>query len=479
MRRATVAAVLLALLACLVRPASAVMSGVLQFSEGNSTFQGPIYQVATGSGGTVLWAVGPGVLYQINSTSMQYINSTSFPSYTYPSPGSTVLPYLPTCLFVDDTYNRVYACFSPGTGPYMTLYVVNALTLSVLGRESFAPPEVDGSIYVLSQTLHFYDAASRIFASVAFVPNTVYNEVGINLFNVSGDAFAAVNSFAAQNVLYTSLSGMQYVSGADAINIWWYELQSFAFYNYLQSATGVSSSSPSFVGGALNPFNAHSTPLSASGQFVSGPMTFTSSYTYATFVSYATPSQGSYVLQFTNPIAVSGSAYNPKSAIAFPTQPSILAVSVDETAVNSTSGVLFLSTGNGQLLKYRYSDPGGSNPMAVTTPNYNADTQVSSANPTFNYQTYSKTAQAIYLSSSSLTGGIWRVPFHNCGAATTCSSCAALNDPYCGWCPLSGTCTTNASCSTGKILQIYKESKSLPLPINSGRFFECAIHCHF
>jgi hypothetical protein len=199
----------------------------------------------------------------------------------------------------------------------------------------------------------------------------------------------------------------------------------------------------------MEPFYANSA-LSTSGLWVSGgPMTFTASYSYSVFYSTSTPTQGSYLVQFSNPI-VTSQPYTPKSAVAFPTQSSLLAAALDETAISSSAGVLFISTNNGQLLKYRYSDPGGSTTLSVTTPNYNSDTQVSSANPAFSYQTYSKTTQVVYLSSSSSSGGIWRVPFYYCSAATTCSSCAALNDPYCGWCPLGGICTTNTSCPTGE-----------------------------
>jgi hypothetical protein len=137
----------------------------------------------------------------------------------------------------------------------------------------------------------------------------------------------------------------------------------------------------------------------------------------------------------------------------------MLAVALDETAISSTSGVLFISTSNGQLLKYRYTDPGSGSSITVTTPNYNSDAVVASTYPIFSFQAYSKTTQAIYLSSTSLSsGGIWRVPFYDCGIATSCSSCAALNDPYCGWCPLSGACTTNTSCTTGKKTQTGPES---------------------
>jgi hypothetical protein len=441
--------VLLAVAACLVRPAGAVMGGVLQFTQNGSPVQTSFYQVALGSSGTVLWAVAPGgVLYQINATTMQYMNSTTF---TAPSCSGSVVPGTPTCLFVDDTHSRVYACFAPAVGSCMSLFIVNSLTTGVLARVSFSPAQNFGTVYNLPLSQHAYDSNSRMFASVAYLPNNANQEIGFNLYNVSSDSFASISAYAPEGATYilTGIGGIQYTSATDALTLWAYDLTAVAFNNVLLSATGASSPS-SFQSYNLNPFYANAS-VAISGKFVNGPLTLLPSYDYAVFASTTFPSQGSYLLQFTNPILPSG-AYTPKSAVAFPTQPLLLAVALDETAISSSAGVLFLSTNNGQLLKYRYSDPGGGTSMSVTTPNYNGDTQVSSANPSFSYQTYSKTTQAIYLSSSAPSGGIWRVPFYDCGAAASCSSCAALNDPYCGWCPLSGACTTNASCATGELV---------------------------
>jgi hypothetical protein len=473
MQRTTISALFLVLLACIVST-GAVMPGVLQFSQGNATVQGPIYQTGLTSSGAILWAAAPGgLVYQINATSMQYISSTTL-SPPLPACSGTVFLGIPTCLFTDDVHGRIYVCYSPTVGTCMSLYILNT-TMGVISSGSYLPYSSAGTVYNLPLSLHYYDQSSRMLASLSWVTGST--EQGIQLYNVSSDNVHSgaiqVDAFTGNNPI--AIDGLYY--SFDTLYYFYHGITGppYHFNNdvgYISGISTLSGSPPSasVTAEPLEPFAANPV-VGTSGQFVSGPMTFTSSYTYALFDSTVMPSQGSYLLQFSDPL-VSANPYTPKSAVSFPTQASLLAVALDETATSSTSGVIFVSTYNGQLLKYRYSDPGPGSAITVTTPNYNSDTQVSSANPSFSYQTYSKTTQAIYLSSSSTSGGIWRVPFYDCGAAASCSSCAALNDPYCGWCPLSGTCTTNASCSTGKIFAHKQSTLHLsPTHKRRGRFF--------
>jgi hypothetical protein len=455
--------VLSALFACLVLQAGAVMPGVLQFSQGNATIVAPLYQVALSSSDTILWAVAPGgLVYQINATTMQYITSTTLSA---PSCGA-VSYYLatPTCLFTDDTHGRVYACFAPTTGACMNIFILNAATLATVASVGYTPLPTT-TAYTLSLTQHYYDSSSRMLASASYSNGGVH--LGIQLYNVSSDSLASGASVNGQPLSVNNVGGITYsnAGGIDTLYVFsdYSSASGGAFYNPIYTFASVS------AGGTQAPSTTYIQPfftssnVPGSGQFVSGPMTATTSYLYAAFDSTVIPSQGSYLLQFTKPLSTSGGSYSPKSAIAFPAQTSLLTVALDETAISATSGVLFVSTSSGQLLKYRYSDPGGSTTISVASPNYNSDTQVSSVNPGFSYQAYSKTTQAIFLSSPASSGGIWRVPFYDCAPATSCSSCTALNDPYCGWCPLSGTCTTNGSCSTGKISPTNR-ANPLPLP---------------
>jgi hypothetical protein len=453
MQRITIA-LFFGLLACLVRPGFAVIGGVLQFTQNGTAVQAPIYQVALGSGGAILWAVAPGgLLYQINATTMQYISSTALSAPTC-TPGAVILG-LPTCLFVDDVHARIYVCYAPNPGgACMNVFILNS-TAGVISSAGYQPiNSQENTDYNLDISQHYYDPSSRMLASLSYLPGG--QEFGIQLYNVSSDTVDTggiqIDGFPILPAV-SFVSAIWYLSSTDTLYILCdYILASTItyFFNEITFFSGVSAGGDLPPGSQpLKPFY-FPPPISTDGQFVAGPMTFTSAYNYAVFASSSIPSQGSYLLQFSNPFVIA-SPYTPKGAVPFPTQPGMLAVALDETAINSTSGVLFVSTSNGQLLKYRYNDPGGSTTISVVTPNYNTDTLVASTYPVFSYQAYSKTTQAIYLSSASSTGGgIWRVPFYDCGVATSCSSCAALDDPYCGWCPLSGVCTTNASCGTGE-----------------------------
>jgi hypothetical protein len=306
----------LALVACLVTPAVAVMGGVLQFTQNGSPVQASFYQVALGSSGTVLWAVAPGgVLYQINATTMQYMNSTTF---TAPSCSGSIVPGIPTCLFVDDTHSRVYACFAPAVGNCMSLFIFNPLTSTVQAKISFSPPQNLGTAYNLPLSQHAYDSASRMFAAFAYLPNNANTEVGINLYNVSADSFVSINSFAPSGGvigLITYVSGMQYTSATDSLTLWVENLSASYFDNYLFVASGVSSS-VTFSPLDLNPFYANQS-VSISGKYFSGPLTFSSSYDYAMFASTTNPSQGS-ILYSSRPLSPARTRILRRALLLFP-----------------------------------------------------------------------------------------------------------------------------------------------------------------
>jgi hypothetical protein len=471
MRRIAVLGVLLVLF---ISPSVALMGGVLQFTQNGSPVQAPIHQVALGSSGTILWAVAPGgVVYQINATTMQLINSTTLTAAVC-NGGGEFAEFLvsPTCLFVDDTHNRVYACYAPQAGGNcMSLFVLNEATMAVLSQAAYIPYSATcdnyytesgdpANAYQLPNTVHTYDSASRMLASVSWSPN--FAQIGIQLYNVSSDSVTTdAIPVSAQNdeFSFNTLAGIQYEASTDAIYLYWDYSYALGIHrghiNYVSTLPGVSTrfappSEQPFNQNYVEPFQLSS--ILPAGFYTPGAPVYTSSYVYVVYTSLSAPSLGSYVLQFQNPPVASNvqGSLTPKSAVPFPSVPNFLSLAIDETAVSATEGVLFISTTSGQIYKYLHTDPGGSASMTVLTPNYNSDTLVSSSYPTLSYQSYSKTARAIYLSSAVQPGGLWMVPFYSCSAATTCAACAGLDDPYCGWCPLSGTCTTNSSCATGK-----------------------------
>jgi len=201
-------------------------------------------------------------------------------------------------------------------------------------------------------------------------------------------------------------------------------------------------------------------PPAFSGSIASGNLEFltsqffsTTSYEYNIYYSTKVPSGGSLLAQFL-PWPETIASGQPKTSWLFPNDPFSRFVGADET-----TGVVFISTNNGNMKKYKYTDLGSVNAMNITTSYYNSDTLVDSSNPAFSYQAFSKNHQVIYLASQT-SQGIWRVPFYTCGTATTCTSCVALNDPYCGWCPLSATCTPNtlAACSTNSSVNGWLQS---------------------
>jgi len=421
-----------------------ILDDVLRFTQNGSPVRVPIQQVALGSNGAILWAAAQdGVLYQINATTMAYINSTTLATTVGFASG----------LFVDDTFGRVYACYAASAGVNaISVFLINSATLAQVTTACTFNPS--GSTPNLFATQHFYDPLSRKLASITYFSNTG-SFIGYHAITVASDSCSAVD-FTIHTQL-TSITGVQYTNSTDSLVMWTYTqsqngqwLQQLLFFSAISSESGSFSattidSAPPFGGSVSPPFAG--TASGGNLEYLSGPMTFTSTYDYAVYISSTVPSNGSAVVQYANPVT-SASPYTPKGMVTFPTEPTMLAISLDETAISSTAGVIFISTTDGQLKKYRYSDD-GTNPMAVTTPNYNSGTFIDSPPPYISSQVYSKTTQSIYLASGTTAGGVWRVPFHSCHTATSCTTCIALNDPYCGWCPLGNLCGTLSICSTG------------------------------
>jgi hypothetical protein len=396
-------------------------------------------------------------LYQINATTMIYMNSITLSSEAYGAVG------VATGLFVDDTFGRVYACYaSPTGGTTMSIFIVNSSTGTQVNSDCSYTP-IGTSNPILPLTMHFYDPTSRKLGSISYVPISG-SFMGYHVINVASDLCTIPHADLQLARPATTLSGVQYYS-PDTLALWisnqepdiWQ--QEIVFLVNISSKSGLDNptstdtinSAPPFIVGENPPF-AGATYGNSSGnlQYASGPMTFTTNYDYAVYISTITPSNGSMIVQYTNPLVNNDTGdYIPKGMVSFPTELTMLAISLDENAISSTSGVIFISTTDGQLKKYRYSDLGGSNPMTVTTPNYNTVTYIDNPPPTISIQTYSKSTHSIYLASSSNNGGIWRIPFYDCSVATTCAICSGLNDPYCGWCSTTSTCSTRTGCSNG------------------------------
>jgi hypothetical protein len=220
-------------------PCLAVMGGVLQFSQGNATVQGPIYQTGLTSSGTVLWATAPGgIVYQINATSMQYISSTTLSSPS-PSCSGTVYLGLPTCLFTDDAHGRVYVCYAPTSGTCMSLYILNT-TLGIVSSVSYAPV-TSGAVYDLPLTAHYYDPSSRMLASVSWLSGS--GEQGIQLYNVSSDTLHTGGiSVDALYIAPLGIDGVVYSSVGDTLYILYHFIYTPPhFYNEIGFIPGVTS----------------------------------------------------------------------------------------------------------------------------------------------------------------------------------------------------------------------------------------------
>ncbi|XP_012590592.1 PREDICTED: plexin-C1, partial [Condylura cristata] len=124
----------------------------------------------------------------------------------------------------------------------------------------------------------------------------------------------------------------------------------------------------------------------------------------------------------------------------------------DLTAVYGTmvmnKTVLFLGTGNGQLLK------------VILDENLNANCpeiiyEIKEETPVF----YKLVPNNMYIY---LTAGkeVRRIPVADCSKHQTCSACLRAEDPYCGWCHSQQSCTFKENCLHSKISDNWLDSSS-------------------
>uniref|UniRef100_A0ACB8FPM3 Uncharacterized protein n=1 Tax=Sphaerodactylus townsendi TaxID=933632 RepID=A0ACB8FPM3_9SAUR len=111
-------------------------------------------------------------------------------------------------------------------------------------------------------------------------------------------------------------------------------------------------------------------------------------------------------------------------------------VSVYATVILKTP-VLFLRTGNGQLLKVTLDEK-----MRPSCPDilYEIEEETSIFNK-LEFDPLDK--NFIYLSSNEQ---LWRVQVANCSKYVSCKECLSAMDPYCGWCHLNKRCTLKEEC---------------------------------
>ena len=121
-------------------------------------------------------------------------------------------------------------------------------------------------------------------------------------------------------------------------------------------------------------------------------------------------------------------------------QDNIITITFDET-----SQVCFASTTDGQVLKFSYTPV--SSLFNINTTQYNPSTsQLAPPGVSLDNKLLIPNKKRAYFSSSSQTGGLWSIPYGSCSSYTTCTDCAQLSDPYCGWCPLEGKCSYQSDC---------------------------------
>nr|WCB56972.1 plexin 1 [Salpingoeca rosetta] len=106
--------------------------------------------------------------------------------------------------------------------------------------------------------------------------------------------------------------------------------------------------------------------------------------------------------------------------------------------------VAFVGTDAGAVLRVHLQQV--LSPAAATTYGVVNTTNVvvtSSQEAVVQLQMWSNASTLFVLSESSVVS----LPAHTCGQYTTCGACVTSMDPYCGWCPLSNTCTERSACA--------------------------------
>src|SRR6185437_7514683 len=456
---------------------SSVMNGVKKAQMNGCPLQVPIYDIAYEATENRLFAIGfGGMVYQIDADTMIVTNSSNIDLYPFNArEGLSV--------YVNDTINRLYAIFviilsetNPPVFANSLSYMVDTHNLTVYssytGNNAIIPSIYTKTVYDIigNRIFYIYTSAS------SYSPRIDEVQLGAESFTYIKNVIIDEASIYVGGGLY--LSGNLYVwaylnSGS------FFEPKVYTFYPYSSYSNGqpVQDDGKIQVGNGV-PYN---TSDPANGPPFQGfilttpPLNFgyksitqipSNSYVYVTYQT--TYSQGSAIVQFSLPIIpITNRQMTPRTLI----------FDFDNQFLNSaipdeTKQVLFVATGQGQVQKYSYYDIG----YIVLNNTYNFDNNlIDEFASNLDSQIPDLTNNRIFYASSDDNGGIWMMPLYACSYQTSCNDCISLGDPYCGWCPLSDSCTTQSNCSTHALTNGWSQStcpsiqhvSSPPVPVQT------------
>jgi len=446
------------------------MNGVKKAQMNGCPLQVPIYDIAYEATENRLFALGfGGMVYQIDADTMIVTNSTNVDTSGdyYAREGLSI--------FINDTVNRFYVIYAAD------YYIGNQYAQSIsymgdtnnltqyaiyIGQASLQSPIYTRVVYDLFGARLFY-----IYSDPANT-YTQIDEVALNL-----------NSFSYTKYVYIDSHNINVDDGifiSDSLLIWGWTHSGNSFTNHIYEFIPYSSYSntnpidPAGVTVVLNGgqyYNPSTTTPPFGNLFGSGNLGFQPLGIWESSTSVYTIYQST---------ALSGSAFNqipfpinnashtvPRSLILFPIQQYLTLSIVDET-----KQVAFIATGQGQVQKYSYSNIN----YMILNSTYNFDNNlIDEIAPNLDSQISNLINSRIFYASSDDNGGIWMMPLSACEYQTSCADCISLGDPYCGWCPLSNSCTTQSTCATHALTNGWSQSScpsiqqvsSPPVPIQT------------
>jgi len=416
----------------LLQPSVSVIPNVLRLTDGGEPLEIPVYSLALHKSENLLFiGSGDGILYKADSTTMELVDS------------ATIVPLqVNTKLLgveLDENKNHVYVLADFDDG--VEVLIVNASNLAEIDSDSPSTNKALGSFFVESEEMLgvfvFWDSADRI---------EIYR------YDVSGSSLPAPD-----NIFFDFLFDKEppaFLIGNDTLVLGYksnaasFTNKAFFLENVLEVSDGSGEQNAFLDNGPPYPLVEDTAPFS--GDNVNGNHKFLpqnaiswNNEIFATYISTTVPSKGSAIVKIPRDLS-DDEVYLLSLHIFDDFQ--VNSLFFDSIVTPSGNGILFLGTNEGELLKYTVNHTTDGEIFIPDNP-FNEETIVDAQIPPFTGLYPDPENREIYLFSSDLNGGVWKVPFSSCELKTDCGSCLSFQDPYCGWCPLQGACTTEQECT--------------------------------
>jgi len=360
------------------------INGVIKATDsGNDFTVSTISKLVYGPNSNLLYALAyGGNVYTFNASDMSLISAWTS-TYTKMT--------TPLNLLLDETRNRLYVTTDCASCQYEDVFG------AILDTTDMTTP-LDTLAWKLSNAGDFqipsaHDIAVRVDQTIYYVRGRSSAGDGpyITIFDVAGDSWSVSGSKRDLSSLtgnYFDIYAATYQS--PKISIWGIMPDTFDYAILVHDLSGNDTTAfdSSYIP-STDPFSTSQSPIP---QMQPGVTYMSNSYLYVPYRATNGIDIDSAVIQY-NYKASSLSQFV-KTSFIVEEQLDFYATYVDEEAK-----ILYIATLDGKLLKYKFTDDGGTTPMSISTPYYNGDQLIDSDITTIKAFSPDNTGDSFFVSS--------------------------------------------------------------------------------